>query len=175
MGDAEQNSLGVRPDLATGILIGSVCSSFAYGSSDKAHVTLLQHFENHPAICCGTAQDIQLQHQLISDGRWRVICKALKWFRRRPPPDFGFTVFPGDVRKQAVKERLQSVCEKLNGLIRRFTPVGMDIDSVIQVLSVFASPRLDVEKKSLPEILKPKKSPYGVPGKASKLCIVTLG
>ncbi|KAJ9120208.1 hypothetical protein QFC22_003108 [Naganishia vaughanmartiniae] len=130
----KQQSFGIRPELATGILIGS-------------------HFENHPAICCGTAQDIQLQHRLISDGRWRIM------------------LYPGDIRKPAVSDRLQSVCKKLdgdNGIIRRYTPSG-DIDSVIQVLTVFATPRLEVEKKVLPEILKPKRSPYGVPGMCHKL------
>ncbi|KAJ9097812.1 hypothetical protein QFC19_006680 [Naganishia cerealis] len=125
---AKQQDFGIRPDLATGILIGS-------------------HFENHPAICCGTAQDIQLQHQLISDGRWRIM------------------LFPGDIRKTSVADRLQSVCKKLDGeggIIRRYTRTG-DIDSVIQILTVFATPRLDIEKLPLPEILKPKSSPYGVP------------
>lgn len=89
---------------------------------------------------------------------------------RRRAPDIRLfpIVFPGDLRKAAVKERLRAICEKLDGpkgILRRFTPAGMDIDSVIQILTVFASPRLDVEKASLPQILKPKKSPYGVPGK----------
>lgn len=78
----------------------------------------------------------------------------------------GWAVYPGDIRKPAVSERLQSVCKKLggeNGIIRRYTS-SADIDSVIQVLTVFATPRLDVEKQALPEILKPKKSSYGVPG-----------
>lgn len=82
---------------------------------------------------------------------------------------FHSTVFPGDLRKPAVVERLQAACSKLDGptgIIRRYTPAGMDIDSVVQILTVFASPRLDVEKQSLPEILKPKKSPYGVPGES---------
>lgn len=75
-------------------------------------------------------------------------------------------VYPGDIRKHAVSERLQSVCKSLDGddgILRRYTPTG-DIDSVIQVLTVFATPRLEVEKQALPEILKPKRSPYGVPG-----------
>ncbi|GHJ83841.1 hypothetical protein NliqN6_0243 [Naganishia liquefaciens] len=121
----KQQTYGIRPELASGILIGS-------------------HFENHPAICCGTAQDIQLQHQLISDGRWRII------------------LFPGDIRQSDVQERLQRLGDKLDQVVRRYTPAGEDIDSVIQVLSVFATPRLDVEKQKLPSILKPQKSPYGV-------------
>lgn len=87
---------------------------------------------------------------------------------------FHSIVFPGDLRKPAVVERLQAVCSKLdgpNGIIRQYTPAGMDIDSVVQILTVFASPRLDVEKQNLPEILKPKKSPYDFPGQSLFLCI----
>jgi phenol 2-monooxygenase len=107
-----------------------------------------------------------LQHQLISDGRWRIICECL--FRAKDClTDACPSVFPGDIRKSSVQERLQAISNKLDGeagVIRRYTPAGDDIDSVIQVLTVFATPRIDVEKQNLPQILKPKKSPYGVTG-----------
>ena len=69
--DINQQPYGIRPELALGILIGSVC--ILADIKRNAEPLVPQHFENHPAICCGTAQDIQLQHQLISDGRWRII------------------------------------------------------------------------------------------------------
>ena len=78
-------------------------------------------------------------------------------------------VFPGDVRQSRVQERLQTLGDKLNRLVRRYTPAGEDVDSVIQVLTVFATPRLDVEKQKLPAILKPEKSPYGVTGAKSTI------
>lgn len=78
-------------------------------------------------------------------------------------------VFPGDIRQSRVQERLQTLGDKLDRVVRRYTPAGEDADSVIQVLTVFATPRLDVEKQKLPAILKPKKSPYGVTGAKSAI------
>ncbi|PLN78989.1 FAD binding domain-domain-containing protein [Aspergillus taichungensis] len=81
-----------------------------------------------------------LQELLKSNGRWRVI------------------VFPGRLTTPRNFERMQNLGAKLAGpdsFIRRYTPTGQSIDSLIEVLTVHAGPRTAVELLDLPEAFHP--------------------
>ncbi|PKY09148.1 hypothetical protein P168DRAFT_308796 [Aspergillus campestris IBT 28561] len=86
------------------------------------------------------ARPWHLQELLKSNGRWRVI------------------VFPGELTTPRNMERMQDLGAKLAGpdsFIRRYTPTGQPIDSLIEVLTVHAGPRTAVELLDLPEAFHP--------------------
>ncbi|KAE8150616.1 FAD binding domain-containing protein [Aspergillus avenaceus] len=86
------------------------------------------------------ARPWHLQELLKSNGRWRLI------------------VFPGQLTKPENMQRLQQLGTKLgssDSFIRQYTPSCQTIDSVIEVLTVHAGPRADVELLDLPDILHP--------------------
>lgn len=86
------------------------------------------------------ARPWHLQELLKSNGRWRVV------------------VFPGRLDEVYNMQRMDKLGESLGGpdsFIRRFTPPGKPIDSVIEVLTVHAGPRKDIELLDLPEAFHP--------------------
>ena len=86
------------------------------------------------------ARPWHLQERLPSNGSWRVV------------------LFPGDVSQAAQKSRLAGLCEKLSSptsFLRRFTPPRARYDSVIDVLTVHAARRWDVDTFDFPEVLRP--------------------
>lgn len=67
-------------------------------------------------------------------------------------------LFPGDVSQAPQKKRLEGLCEKLSApssFLKRFTPEGKRYDSVIDVLTVHAAKRWDVELHEFSEVLRP--------------------
>lgn len=86
------------------------------------------------------ARPWHLQELLKSNGRWRVI------------------VFPGRLTTPRNMERMQNLGAKLadpDSFIRRYTPTGQSIDSLIEVLTVHAGPRTAVQLLDLPEAFHP--------------------
>lgn len=84
-------------------------------------------------------------------------------------------VFPGDVRNSDSLDRLRALGEQLassKSPIRLYTPPGQAADSVIEVLTVLASPHRDVQllAQSLPESLVPRRPPYGVLAEDTLFC-----
>ncbi|KAK7432212.1 hypothetical protein QQZ08_001157 [Neonectria magnoliae] len=86
------------------------------------------------------ARPWHLQELLRSNGTWRVI------------------LFPGDISKTVQKSIMTSLCEELaspSSFLKRFTPSGSRYDSVIEVLTVHAAKRADVDIFDFPEVLRP--------------------
>lgn len=86
------------------------------------------------------ARPWHLQELLKSNGRWRVI------------------VFPGQLTDHSNMQRFKKLGESLGGsdsFIRRFTPLGKAIDSVIEVLTVHSGPRTAIGLLDLPDIFHP--------------------
>ncbi|KAE8329615.1 FAD binding domain-containing protein [Aspergillus sergii] len=86
------------------------------------------------------ARPWHLQELLKSNGRWRII------------------VFPGHLTVPQNMQRMQKLGDKLGSLdsfIRQYTPSGQPIDSLIEVLTVHAGPRIGVELLDLPEAFHP--------------------
>ncbi|KAL4795319.1 FAD binding domain-containing protein [Aspergillus venezuelensis] len=81
-----------------------------------------------------------LQQRLPSDGRWRVV------------------VFAGDVTKQSQKEKLERLGAALGSkksFLQRFTPAEARYDAVIDVLTVHAAPRKQLDILNFPEVFRP--------------------
>jgi phenol 2-monooxygenase len=92
------------------------------------------------------ARPWHLQELLKSNGRWRVI------------------VFPGRLTEPVNMQRLQTLGKRLDGpdsFVRRYTPPGQSIDSVIEVLTVHAGPRADIELLDIPDAFHPYRSDIG--------------
>lgn len=86
------------------------------------------------------ARPWHFQERLPSDGRWRVV------------------VFAGDISQAQQMERVQTLGQKLaseKSFLRRFTPPGKKIDSVIEVLTIHSAPRAKTELFDLPDIFHP--------------------
>jgi phenol 2-monooxygenase len=92
------------------------------------------------------ARPWHLQELLKSNGRWRVI------------------VFPGRLSEPSNMQRMQILGQQLeapDSFIRRYTPPGQTIDSVIEVLTVHPGPRADVELLDIPNAFHPYHSDLG--------------
>jgi len=114
-----------------------------------SNVLIGSHFLNYQVVSVSNAHTTQLQGRVWTDGRWRLI------------------IFPGDVRDQSCFDALQKLGEQLDspkGPARRYAPVGADVDSVIETLTVFATPHRYIQsiEFTLPTILQPERKPYGV-------------
>ncbi|KAH7312924.1 FAD binding domain protein [Rhexocercosporidium sp. MPI-PUGE-AT-0058] len=86
------------------------------------------------------ARPWQFQEMLKSDGRWRIV------------------VFAGDVSFAKQMERVAFLGSTLSGpksFIKRFTPAGKKIDSVIDILTIHSAKRAETELHSFPDIFHP--------------------
>ncbi|KAH6717279.1 FAD binding domain protein [Leptodontidium sp. MPI-SDFR-AT-0119] len=86
------------------------------------------------------ARPWQFQEMLKSDGRWRIV------------------VFAGDVSSAKQMDRVVNLGATLSGpksFIKRFTPAGKKIDSVIDILTIHSAKRAETELHSFPDIFHP--------------------
>lgn len=99
---------------------------------------------SHKIVNQSEARLIHLHELHKSDGRWRLI------------------IFAGNISIPAQHSRLSSLCLQLDprtntqAILRSFTPFGKAVDAVIEVLTIHAAKRVDVELlRDFPEILHP--------------------
>ncbi|KPM44127.1 Phenol 2-monooxygenase [Neonectria ditissima] len=116
------------------------------GQSDSAAQSLApelkigQRIPSVKVLNQSDARPWHLQELLRSNGTWRVI------------------LFPGDISKTKQKDRMLSLCQELanpSSFLKRFTPSGSRYDSIIEVLTVHAAKRTDVDMFDFPEVLRP--------------------
>ena len=67
-----------------------------------------------------------------------------------------------DASGKRLRELAAFLTESPNSPIRRFTPTGADIDSVIYVRAVFQQGHRDLKVQELPSILLPRKGCFGL-------------
>jgi phenol 2-monooxygenase len=108
--------------------------------------TIGMRFHSAPVIRLADAKPVHLGHAAKADGRWRL---------------FGFA----DAENPAApSSRLRALCEFLAGShqspVRRYTPTGADIDSVIDVRAVFQQGHRELEVGAMPAFLLPAKGRY---------------
>jgi phenol 2-monooxygenase len=86
------------------------------------------------------ARPWHFQELLKSNGCWRV------------------AIFTGNILTESQKQKIWSLGEKLaaqDSFIRKYTPAGKSISSVIEVLAVHSAPRTEVDIFSFPPIFRP--------------------
>jgi phenol 2-monooxygenase len=129
-----------------------------YGPStitgDAAHQDLAaglvigMRFHSAPVIRLADAKPVHLGHAIKADGRWRVFAFA-------PAED-----------PAAASSRLRALCAFLAddaaSPVRRYTPSGADIDSVIDVRAILQHGHRELAVETLPPLLLPRKGRYGL-------------
>ena len=105
-------------------------------------------FHSAPVIRLADAKPVHLGHTLKADGRWRLFL-------------FGDAADPHDP-----SGRLRALCAFLvdspASPLRRYTPAGADIDTVIDVRAVFQQGHRAIEIDAMPALLLPRKGIYGL-------------
>jgi phenol 2-monooxygenase len=100
-------------------------------------------FHSAPVVRLADAKPMQLGHAARADGAWRLYAFA-----------------------DASGEHLRALCAFLadspHSPLRRFTPAGADIDSVIDVRAVFQQPHRELAVEALPPLLLPRKGRFGL-------------
>jgi 2-polyprenyl-6-methoxyphenol hydroxylase-like FAD-dependent oxidoreductase len=96
-------------------------------------------FHSAPVVRLADAKAVHLGHCVEADGRWRLFLFADR-------SGIG----------------LAALCERLAALLKRHTPQGADIDSVIDVRAIFQTPHREVALEATPALLRPRKGRLGL-------------
>ena len=80
----------------------------------------------------------------------------------RSSAELGVAFAFADASGQRLRKLADFLAESPNSPIRRFTPAGVNIDSVIDVRAVFQQGHRDLKVEELPSILLPRKGRFGL-------------
>ncbi len=105
--------------------------------------TVGMRFHSAPVVRLADAKPMHLGHVARADAAWRIYAFA-------------------DASGQRLRELAGFLADAPNSPVRRFTPTGADIDSVIDVRAVFQDGHRDLKVEALPSILLPCKGPFGL-------------
>ena len=95
-------------------------------------------FHSAPVVRLADAKRVQLGHVARADGAWRIYAFA-------------------DASAERLRELAVFLAEATDSPMRRFTPHGADIDSVIDVRAVFQQAHTELRVDELPAMLLPRK------------------
>ena len=104
-------------------------------------------FHSAPVIRLADAKPMELGHTVKADARWHIFA------------------FSPDEDPSAKGSAIRRLCDYLNSdasPIRRFTPAGADVDSVIDLRAIFQQPYRDLSVEKMPALLLPKKGKLGL-------------
>jgi len=107
-----------------------------------------ERFHSAPVIRLADAKPVHLGHTVKADGRWRIFAFA----DRRDPADLS----------SAIQRLCRFLEESPESPVRRHTPEGADIDSVIDVRAVFQQGHRELALQEMPSFLLPRKGRYGL-------------
>jgi phenol 2-monooxygenase len=105
--------------------------------------TIGMRFHSAPVVRVADAKPMQLGHAARADGAWRLYLFA-------------------DATATRLRALAAFLADAPASPIRRFTPAGADIDSVIDVRAVFQQGHREVKVEELPSILLPRKGSFGL-------------
>jgi len=105
--------------------------------------TIGMRFHSAAVVRVADAKPMQLGHAARADGAWRIYAFA-------------------DASGQRLRALAAFLAEAPESPVRRFTPTGADIDSVIDVRAVFQQRHRDIDMTTLPAILLPRKGCFGL-------------
>ena len=100
-------------------------------------------FHSAPVVRLADAKPVQLGHAARADGAWRIYAFA-------------------DASGERLRALMDYLAHSEKSPIRRFTPKGADIDSVIDVRGVFQQGHRDLKVEELPSMLLPRKGHFGL-------------
>ncbi len=105
--------------------------------------TIGMRFHSAPVVRLADAKPMHLGHVARADGAWRLYAFA-------------------DSSGQRLRELAAFLAQSPSSPLRRFTPAGADIDTVIDLRAVFQRGHRDLEVAALPSLLLPRKGRYGL-------------
>src|SRR5271168_1238222 len=105
--------------------------------------TIGMRFHSAPVVRLADAKPVHLGHAARADGAWRIYAFA-------------------DASGQRLRKLADFLARSERSPVRRFTPRGADIDSVIDVCGIFQQGRQDLKVEELPSILLPRKGRFGL-------------
>ncbi len=105
--------------------------------------TIGMRFHSAPVVRLADAKPVQLGHAARADGAWRIYMFA-------------------DPSGKRLRELAEFLAGSPGSPIRRFTPSGVDIDSVIDVRAIFQQGHRDIQVDKLPSILLPRKGCFAL-------------
>ncbi len=124
--------------------------SYICTGADNQHLAtgfhIGQRFHSAEATRIADGRPQHLGHLVKADGRWRIFV-------------FGNQQNPLDAGSDAA-QLIQFLAEDQSSPVQRYTPAGADIDSVIDVYTVFQQQDLSIE--DMPEFVWPYKGKYGL-------------
>jgi phenol 2-monooxygenase len=105
--------------------------------------TIGTRFHSARVVRLADAKPVQLGHAARADGAWRIYAFA-------------------DARGERLRALMDHLARSERSPIRRFTPHGADIDSVIDVRGIFQQGHRDLKVEELPSMLVPRKGRFGL-------------
>jgi phenol 2-monooxygenase (NADPH) len=118
-------------------------------TSDGAHQALAagftvgMRFHSAPVVRLADAKPLHLGHVARADGAWRLYAFA-------------------DAGRERLMVLMAFLADSPRSPVRRFTPPGADVDSVIDVRAVFQQPHRELAVDTLPPLLLPRKGRFGL-------------
>ena len=118
-----------------------------------------KRFHSAPVVRIGDGKQIQLGETLLADGRWRLLA------------------FAGQGDAAAPSSPVARLCGFLSDSpespLKRYTPLGADIDAVFDVRAVFQQSHHQLAITALPGLLFPPKGRYGLRDYEKAFCALT--
>ncbi|WP_139004064.1 FAD-binding monooxygenase [Arthrobacter crystallopoietes] len=107
-----------------------------------------ERFHSALVIRLADAKPLGLGHVAQADGRWRI---------------YAFADSAAPQAKNSRFARLfRFLAESEDSPVRRFTPKGADPDAIFDIRAVFQQGHRDLDVSVVPELLLPKKGPFGL-------------
>jgi phenol 2-monooxygenase len=127
-------------------------ASLLTGDARRQHVAkgfeIGKRFHSAPVIRLADGKPMHLGHVAEADGRWRIYA------------------FAGADDPAADSSAISALCKFLaegqQSPVRRYTPDGADIDSVLDVRAVFQQPHRELAIEAMPAFLAPSKGRHGL-------------
>ena len=149
---AETQSYFVRHGRYTAGTAAHYSPSILTGEATYQHLAaglaIGMRFHSAPVIRLADARLVHLGHVVKADGRWRIFA------------------FAGAKDPAAPNSVIRALCDFLAGApespVRRYTPTGEDIDSVIDVRAIFQQGHRELAIEAMPCFLLPRKGRYGL-------------
>lgn len=107
-----------------------------------------KRFHSAPVIRLADARPVHLGHAARADGRFRIYAFS-------PAED------PAAIGS-AIRALCSFLTEAQESPVKRYTPVGADIDSVIDLRAVFQQDHRELAVAAMPPLLLPRKGRYGL-------------
>ena len=138
-------------------------SAITAAGADQARAQgfrLGMRFHSAPVIRLADARPLELGHVLTADGRWRLIAFA----------GAGDDGGPGG----ALAALCAHLSEDAESPLRRYTPKGADVDSVMDLRAVFQQDHRSLDPTAMPALLRPAKGVLGLIDHEKVFCAAPL-